>query len=74
VTPFAGDLVAPDVELSVYDNASAYTCSENHAKDDEGFRSRPIDGLRKCEAIRVILHAYRPSQPALKIAVERLAV
>jgi hypothetical protein len=74
VTPFAGDLVALDVELSVYDNASAYTCSENHAKDDAGFRSRTIDGLRKGEAIRVVLHAYWPSQSDLKVAVERLAV
>ncbi len=74
MAPLTGDLVASDINLSVYNDSSAHACPENHTEDDAGFRSRTINGLRKCEAIRVILHAYRPPQPGLKVAVEGLAI
>jgi hypothetical protein len=74
MTPFAGDLVASDMDLPVDNDASAYACPENHAENDVVVRGSAIDGLRKGEAIRVIFHAYSPPQTGLKVAVEGLAV
>jgi hypothetical protein len=62
------------MEVPANDDASAHTCPEYHREDDAGIRSSAIDGLRKCQAIRVILHAHRPPQPRLKVAVEGLAI
>jgi hypothetical protein len=44
------------------------------SENDAGVRGSAIDGLRKRETIRVILHAYSPPQPGLKVAVKGLAV
>jgi hypothetical protein len=74
MTPFTRDLVASNMDLPVYDNASAYACPENHAENDASVRGSTINGLRKGETIRVVLNAYSPPQPDLKIAVEGLAV
>ena len=74
MAPFAGDLVASDMELPVDNDASAYACPEYHAENDAGVRGSAIDGLRKGEAIRVILNAYSPPQPGLKVAVKGFAV
>jgi hypothetical protein len=62
MAPFAGDLVASDMNLPVYD-ASASACPENYAENDAGVRCSAINGLRMGEAIRVILNAYSPPQP-----------
>jgi hypothetical protein len=70
MTPFTRDLVASNMDLPVYDNA----CPENHAENDASVRGSTINGLRKGETIRVVLNAYSPPQPDLKIAVEGLAV
>jgi hypothetical protein len=74
MAPFAGDLVASDMDLPVYDDASAYACPENHAENDAGVRGSAIDSLRKGETISVVLNAYSPPQPGLKVTVEGLAV
>jgi hypothetical protein len=74
MAPFAGDPVAAHVDLPVYDDASPYSCPENHAENDAGIRGSTINGLRKGETIRVVLNTYRPPQPDLKVAVEGLAV
>jgi hypothetical protein len=63
VAPFADDLVASNMDLPVYDDASAYP--ENHAENDAGVRGSAINGLRMGEAIGVILNAYSPPQPTL---------
>jgi hypothetical protein len=74
MAPFAGDLVASDMELSVYDNASANACPEYYSENDAGFRGGAINGLRQGEAIRIIFQANLLPQPGLKVAVQRLAV
>ena len=45
MAPFAGNLVASDMDLPVYDDASAYACPEYHAENDTGVRGSAIDGL-----------------------------
>jgi hypothetical protein len=72
--PFTGDLVASDMDLPVDDDASAYACPEYHAENDLSIGGGAIDGLRKCEAIRVILNAYLPPQSGSKVAVKGLAI
>ena len=42
MAPFAGDLVASDMNLPVYD---ASACPENYAENDAGVRGSAIDGL-----------------------------
>ncbi len=74
MTPFAGDLVASEMELTVNHDASAYSCPEYHTEDDAGVRSSAIDGLRKGETVRIVLNADWPPQPGLKVAVEGLAI
>jgi hypothetical protein len=48
MAPFAGDLVASDMNLPVYD---ASACPGNYAENGAGIRGSAIDGLRKGEAI-----------------------
>ena len=43
MAPFAGDLVASDMNLPVYD-ASASACPENYAENDAGVRCSAING------------------------------
>jgi hypothetical protein len=74
MAPFAGDLVASDMDLPVDDDASTYACPEYHAENDTGVRGSAINGLRKGKAIRVILNAYSPPQSGFKVAVEGLPV
>jgi hypothetical protein len=50
MAPFAGHLVASDMNLPVYD-ASASACPENYAENAAGVRGSAINGLRKGEAI-----------------------
>jgi hypothetical protein len=74
MAPFAGDSVASVMDLPVYHHASAYACPEDNAENDAGIGGSAVDGLRKREAIRVILHAYSSPQPGLKVTVEGFAV
>ena len=62
------------MDLPVYHHASAYACPENNAENDAGAGGSAIDGLRKGEAIRVVLYAYPAPQPGLKVSVEGLAI
>ena len=62
------------MELPIYDNASTYTCPENHAKYNTGICGSAINGLGERQAIRVVFHAYRPPQPEFEIAVQGLVV
>jgi hypothetical protein len=62
------------MNLPVYYDTSAYSCPKYHAENDAGIRGCTINGLRKGETIRVVLNAYSPPQPGLKVAVEGLTV
>ncbi len=57
MTPFAGNPIASNMNLPVYDDSAAYACPKNHAENNAGIGGSAINGLRKGEAVRIVLDA-----------------